>query len=194
MSDAPSRMPSAPAIVAILCSDSRDVDPIAAQIVEYLTSAGMKCAGFLQRDVPREGRSRCDMLLESLSTGEVVGISEDRGLHARGCRLDVRELMRAMALASAALDAGCDLLVVNKFGKTEVEGGGFRPLIAEAAERGIPVLIAVPWRNVDGWRHYVGDLAMEVSVDVLTGDGATICSRLGFGARPAQDGSSSCHS
>lgn len=175
-----SRLTPAAPIVAILCSDSREVDFVAELVVRTLTEAGMVCAGFLQRDVPRPERSRCDMLLENISSGEAVGISEDRGPHARGCRLDLGELMRAMALARAALGPGTDLLVVNKFGKTEAEGGGFRPLIVDAIEQSVPVLVAVPWRNIDSWRVFAGEMAVEIRVDTLSGDGLAVCRQLGL--------------
>jgi hypothetical protein len=71
-------------------------------------------------------------------------------------------MARAMQLAMVALRAAPDLLVLNKFGKTEVEGGGFRTLIAAAIEQAVPVLIGVPYRNIDPWRAFAGELAREI--------------------------------
>jgi hypothetical protein len=121
----------------------------------------------LQRDEQRAGRVGCDMILEELSSGETIEISQDRGQHARGCRLDVGELLRAMQLVTAALEAKPDLLILNKFGKTEAEGGGFRDLIIQAVGAAVPVLVAVPYRNLDTWRIFAGELAREVHFDAL---------------------------
>ncbi len=111
------------------------------------------------------------MVIECLSTGERLKISEDRGPLARGCRLDVGVLAEALVSARTEIQKQPDVLVVNKFGKSEAEGGGFRPLIADAIELGIPVLIAVPWRNIESWRHFAGELATEVAADTIGNDG-----------------------
>jgi hypothetical protein len=45
-------------------------------------------------------------------------------------------------------------ILLNKFGKTESEGGGFRCVISDALTLGIPVVIGVPRRNLAAWRDY----------------------------------------
>lgn len=176
-------------ITAIVYSDGRAVDPLVRMIVNHLKSRGAAVAGFVQWDEPRYGRRRCDMMLEEMSSGERIGISVDRGPQARGCMLDVDELSRAESLAVAALDTQPELLVINKFGKTEAEGGGFRPLLAEAVSRGVPILIAVPRRNLDAWRNFAAGLATDFAIEQLASDGQELCSQLGFAAlarvRPA---------
>lgn len=149
-------------ITALVYTDSALADQALRRVVRRYEAAGRRLAGVVQRDSPRAGRTGCDMTLEELSTGTAIGISQDRGAHARGCRLDLGEMARAMHLVSAALLASPDLLVLNKFGKTEAEGGGFRALIAKAMEQGVPVLIGVPYRNLDQWRIFAGDMAREI--------------------------------
>jgi len=68
-------------------------------------------------------------------------------------------------IGSVGIEAGVDLIVINKFGKTEAEGNGLIAEIAEAAARGIAVLIAVPERNLDAWREFAADLAIELPAD-----------------------------
>lgn len=181
----PSLNPPAP-LIAIVYGERQGADRAMGRIVEHLVSRGVTCAGFLERCTDRPGRSRCDMALQDIDTGQLIDISEDRGEHARGCRLVVGELMRMLTIARAALSLRPDLLVVNKFGKTESEGGGFRPLIAEAVEAGVPVLLSVPWRNIDSWRLFAGDLAREHALDGLPADPAQAAAALGLAptARP----------
>jgi len=57
------------------------------------------------------------------------------------------------------------LLVVNKFGKIEADGGGLREAIADAVALGIPVLVGVPLRNIESWRAFAGGLAAELAPD-----------------------------
>jgi nucleoside-triphosphatase THEP1 len=150
-------------------------------VSDHLVGRGHALAGFVQRNQPCPGHARCDMILEELSSGERFGISEDRGPHARGCMLDVDELLKAVASAARGLDAGIDLMIVNKFGKTEAEGGGFRPLIAEALACDVPVLIAVPYRNLDAWRLFAEAYATNHAIEALTGDPGSVCKILGLG-------------
>ena len=71
-----------------------------------------------------------------------------------------------------------DLVIVNKFGKTECEGGGCRSLIAEAIELNVPVLVAVPVGNLEDWRRFAGGFATEYVLDDVPVDGAHLCRHL----------------
>lgn len=178
--------PSAP-IVAITYGDGQRVASVMDRIANHLAAEGYRLAGLVQRNVARPGRSRCDMFLEELASGSIISISQDRGRGARGCHLDVEALLSAMARARDALATAPDLLIVNKFGKTECEGGGCRPLIAEAVERGVPVLVAVPCGNLEGWRAFAGELAREYELDELLAPGTEVCRNLGLDETASAD-------
>jgi nucleoside-triphosphatase THEP1 len=174
--------PPAP-IVAIIYDEGQRIAPLIDSVVTQLRAAGCELAGLRQINLPQAGQSRCDMILEDLASGDTVAISEDRGAGARGCRLDVDALLKAMARARSALLDGPDLLLVNKFGKTESEGGGLRPLIVTAIEREVPVLVAVPRGNLGGWRAFAGELAVEHQLCDLPEDAARLVDQLGFAMR-----------
>jgi nucleoside-triphosphatase THEP1 len=175
----PKLQPPAP-IVAIIYGDGARVGPVIDRIVTHLASQGCRLAGLVQRERVSAGRSRCDMLMEDLTSGKTVAISQDRGEGARGCRLDVDALLSATAAVRTALATEPDLLVVNKFGKTECEGGGCRSLIVDAVEQGVPVLVAVPYANLDGWRNFAGDLAAEYLLDEMPASAAELPRVLGL--------------
>ncbi|MBS0243614.1 MAG: DUF2478 domain-containing protein, partial [Proteobacteria bacterium] len=82
------------ALIAIFYDAGSDASPLMRRLVEYLASKGVRSAGFVQRDVVRPDRSKCDMVLEEIGSGRSVPISDDRGPHARGCRLDEDGLNR----------------------------------------------------------------------------------------------------
>jgi hypothetical protein len=63
---------------------------------------------------------------------------------------------------SASLSGGADLLVVNKFGKHEAQGRGFRPVIAAAVEAGIPVIAGLNGLNAAAFADFVGDLVVPL--------------------------------
>lgn len=152
-------------IAAVVYADGVYPDEAMAHAIAPMRDAGMALAGVLQRAPDGlAGRHPCDLLIEDLSSGEVVALAEHRGKEARGCRLDVGLLTEVAEAVVASLhaDQPC-LLVVNKFGKIEADGGGLRDAIAEAVTMGIPVLVGVPARNLDRWRAFAGQLAVELA-------------------------------
>lgn len=169
-------------VIAITYTEGERAAGVLRRLVDALSSMGTRCAGFIQRDEPPPpGRVKCDMVLECLATGDRLKISEDRGPLARGCRLDADALSQSIVSTMAAMQGRPDVLVINKFGKTEAEGGGFRPLVADALELGIPIMIAVPWRNIESWRLFAGDLAIEVAAGSLRPeDDASVLAAIGL--------------
>ena len=158
---------SDPLIAALVYTDGVYPDHAIGRAIEPLRERGIPLAGAIQRDpADRPGRHRCDLLLENLATGEVTAIAEHRGKEARGCRLDVGILTDiAEAVASSLHADEPRLLVVNKFGKIEADGGGLREAIADAVHLGIPVLVGVPMRNLDRWRAFAGSFSVELPAD-----------------------------
>jgi hypothetical protein len=151
-------------IAAVVYADGIYPDRLLRQVLAPLRDRGVPLAGVLQvEQQPADDCHPCDMLLEELAGGEIVAISENRGKHARGCRLDIGVLTELAEAVQSSLQADEPrLLVINKFGKIEADGGGLREAIADAAALGIPVLVGVPLRNLESWRSFAGSLATEL--------------------------------
>lgn len=139
-------------------------DAFLADVAKSLQSQGLVLAGCVQSNEPRAGRKKCDMDLHVLPDGPVLRISEDRGDLARGCRLDSGVLEQAVVAVRQRM-AGADLLIVNKFGKRESEGRGLVPVIAEALEAGMPVLVGVNGLNLPAFDDFAGGLSQSLSAD-----------------------------
>ena len=135
-----------------------ELDPLLHAVSRAAAARGLRLAGIVQINRDRPG-ARCDMDALVLPDGPELRISQSLGPAARGCRLDPAGLETAVAAAEARLDAGVDLLLVNKFGKQEAAGRGFRPLIATALGRGTDVLVGVNALNRDALLEFAGDLA-----------------------------------
>ncbi len=56
-------------------------------------------------------------------------------------------------------------MIVNKFGKQEIDGKGFRPLIGRALAEDVPVICAVGKTHIDGFRAFAGEFASSVAPD-----------------------------
>jgi nucleoside-triphosphatase THEP1 len=174
-------------ITAIVYSPGASIDSLVRELAEHLRRRGVRMAGFIQLNEPRGHGPRCDMTLQELSSGQRLAISEYRGREARGCMLDVAELVRGCALASAALADHPDLLIVNKFGKIEAGGGGFCSVIAEAIDRGVPVLTTVPTANFEAWQAFAGEFAKTFWLVDLPRNAADLSLRLGLNEPVASD-------
>lgn len=141
-------------------------DAVLAEAVEVLAAEGWRLGGSVQFNRAVEDRCACDMTLKDLGSGRVVEISEDRGPLARGCRLNSVALEELTGLAAASLTQGVDLLVVNKFGKRETEGHGFRQAIEAAAVLGVPVIALVSYDNLAGWAEFAGGMDERLEADL----------------------------
>jgi hypothetical protein len=135
-------------------------------VVDHCRWRGLKLAGVLQHSACADQAHPCDVVLEDLATGSRVELFERRGKGARGCRLDLAALTEVSASVERSLNDQPDLLILNKFGKAEAEGGGLGDCIASAMEKGIPTLIGVPLRNLESWRGFAGEISAEFSDDL----------------------------
>lgn len=157
----PAAMTLAP-IGAVRVDHCADAEPLFATLAGDLHRAGYRLAGVLQINSQREDRRRCDMKLRDLHSGAVTCISEDRGNEARGCRLDYAALAEVCESIKAAVRAGVDLVIINKFGKAESEGGGMREVIAEAIAHDIPVLVCANPEHHANLLAFAGELAFAL--------------------------------
>jgi len=155
------------ALVAIVYANEAYPRSTFERIVEQCRRWGLRPAGVLQHPVCSDGAGHCDVALEELSTGLRTNLFEDRGPGASGCRLDQAALAHVNSQVARSFDADPDILILNKFGKVEAEGRGLLDLVALAIDRGIPVVIGVPVRNLTAWRKFADGMSVELSGDAI---------------------------
>lgn len=143
-------------------------DRLLAEVAQHLRAQNLPLAGAIQINRETDPARKCDMDLHILSGQDVIRISQNLGVLSRGCRLDPAGLEQAVGLVAKALDHAPALLIANKYGKQEIDGRGFRPVIAEALSRGIPVILSVNPNNVAAFVQFAGELAEPVG-DTLDG-------------------------
>lgn len=136
-----------------------DTDLILFTLAGILSSRGFRCCGTVQINSGNAAAGRCDMDVQLLPDGPVLRISQDLGRSARGCRLDAAVLETAVGLVSARLAGAADVLIINKFGKHEAEGRGFRSVIADALSMDIPVIVGTNPMNLPAFEAFAGGLA-----------------------------------
>lgn len=154
---------NAPEIGAIVYENDCYPDELFKSIVGQSRARGLALAGVLQFPAFEGADPSCDVVLEDLVSGRRTVLFDDRGSGASGCRLDVGALLEAAMEIERSFEINPALLVLNKFGKIEAEGGGMCGVMAKALERGIPVVIGVPARNLKEWRGFAGEFSAELS-------------------------------
>lgn len=155
-----------PMILAIRRDEPGTADDAILRATERARCSGMRLAGVVQQNSWRAGKKKCDMDLVDLASNRVIRISEDRGDMSRGCRMD----WNAVTLAAAAVEdtirnEAVDLLIINKFGKAEEDGGGMRDAIAAAIEREVPVLLSIGLISIASLTAFAGEFCMITDAD-----------------------------
>lgn len=152
-------------IAYVMAEEAGSVDEMLAEFAGRLASLDVRACGAVQINSDATNGGRCDMDIRILPDGPTVRISQSLGRHSRGCRLNVAALEEAVALATVRLEQGVDVLIVNKFGKHEADGRGFRYLIADAISRDVPVVVGLNALNKKAFIEFTGDMAKSVPAD-----------------------------
>lgn len=151
--------------LAAIRLDRDGVDALLTEIAQSAAARGLTVRGVLHGTGAATG-DECDcaeMQLVPLGGGPAFRISQPLGKGATGCRLDPAGLAECAAyLERQIASEGGDLVILNRFGRGEAEGGGFRDVIAAAALRGIPVLTALRPDFAAAWADFGGEAACEL--------------------------------
>lgn len=152
-----------PLLAAVPFKGGSGIDAVLAEAVRAMRAAGLRVGGAVQEEERMPDGCCGPMHLADLSGGTRRQISQNLGRESRGCRLDPAALAdAAVALLSDIETGGLDVLVLNRFGKAEVDGGGLRAVIERAIEAGLPVLIAVREDFLPAWTDFHGNLAVTL--------------------------------
>jgi nucleoside-triphosphatase THEP1 len=143
-----------------------DTDLLLSRLADRLMRRGLRVCGTVQTNTERPDAGPCDMDVKVLPDGPEIRISQALGSAARGCRLDAQALEAAVGLTEARLAGGADVLIVNKFGKHEAMGRGFRAAIATALSQDIPVLVGLNTLNRAAFEVFTEDLATQLPADI----------------------------
>ncbi|MGD9670526.1 MAG: DUF2478 domain-containing protein [Hyphomicrobiaceae bacterium] len=159
-----------PRLAGILYGEGQgpQVDDMLVELVGRLRDRNLRLAGAIQHNTEGGDRCRCDMSLEDLATGKRIDISEKRGPESRGCRLDSFALEASVGVVAQSLSKDCDLVIINRFGKREAEGRGFRQVVEQAIEAGLPVLVAVASGQRAAWDDFTGSYAEQLPAETDT--------------------------
>jgi len=148
---------------AVHFADGFDIDQIIDEVMSALKHKGFNLAGYLQREMPADDDCCSTLYLESIADGKRAQISQALGAGSKGCRLDPAALAVLANDLCNEITADTDMLIVNRFGKGESEGQGFRIAMERAMELGVPVLTAVRDEYIEAWHEFCGEFGLELA-------------------------------
>jgi hypothetical protein len=103
--------------------------------------------------------------LRNIATDERFSIFADLGPGSTECHLDGLGAVSAAASVERDIAAGCDLVLLSKFGKLEAGGGGLFPAFNAAVNAHIPLLTSVPVAFDRPWKQRIGRSFSVLSAD-----------------------------
>lgn len=142
------------------------IDDFLIHVADLLRADYIRLGGALQENAIGAAGPCSAMTLVDVRSQSRFRISQDLGPQALGCRLDLRGLTEIGALLDQTSASDVELLVLNKFGKAEAEGGGLRSAFVKAIGAGIPVVTAVRTPYTDAWAKFHGRFAVDLAPDV----------------------------
>jgi len=150
-------------LAALVYEPDQDPDAVLGAFAAELNAAGQRAVGLVQLGHRVLDQPRLSALL--LHSGEQLQLFQDLGPHASGCRLDVDKLHDAGSRVARAIEAGADVVIVNRFGRQEREGRGLSYLIDRALSADIPVVIAVPSGRFADWITFADGMSVRLRCD-----------------------------
>lgn len=145
---------------AILDDGTGAADALLAAVVRRQQLSGWCVRGLLMRDAAAYADRSLPMVLVDLRSGEEYPVSQSLGRLSGGCRADPQGFAQASAVLRRAVEEGPDLMVCNRFGGMEAEGGGFRAELLAILASELPLLTVVQPRHQQAWEDFSGGAAV----------------------------------
>jgi hypothetical protein len=149
-------------LAAIVFDRDEDPDSPLRAFVEAQAARGLSIGGLLQDHAEEEGCALHDVSVVNIVTGERLNVMQDLGEGASGCRVDPAAIAVAARQLGDAVAARPGLVVANRFGRLESEGGGMIEEIGQAVSEDLPLIVCVPLRFLDAWNHFAGGLGAQL--------------------------------
>jgi nucleoside-triphosphatase THEP1 len=133
-----------------------------------LRAKGVRVGGLLQEELVDGGGCRMGIDLVDVETGSRFPINRPskENLENSTCSMNTNVLADSTEALRQAIEDNVDLIVLEKFGEQEQNGGGLNDEILSAIAQNIPLLIAVPETALELWTIRSGGLGANLAHDV----------------------------
>lgn len=125
----------------------------------------LRIAGVIEEDHELPDRKCSAGYLRSIGTDARYPIFQDLGPGADACHLEGSGALTATADVERGIAAGCDLVVLSKFGKLESIGQGLNGAFKAALAAGVPVLTTVSSSLMPKWTAFASPLFVSLPAE-----------------------------
>jgi nucleoside-triphosphatase THEP1 len=148
-----------PCIAAVLYAPGQSTRPVLDAFIAALSSRGLNVHGLVQEPIKGHGMDAID-----IRTAERIPIKRPTRYEIthKLCSLNLGQLADATRVLRRALDEHADIVVVERFGKTERDGGGLADDLLALMASGTPTVVTVPIEEYDAWTTFSGGLGNTV--------------------------------
>lgn len=143
-------------IAAIQGAESAVIQRLLAQFVASVRPL-VRVAGVIEQ-VPGAADATGDPELCSLGDARRYPIFQDLGPNSTACALDADGVVTACEAVRRDVAAGCDLLVLSKFGKLEAQRSGLAAAFAAGVEAQTPILTSVAPKFDAEWAAFAAPM------------------------------------
>jgi hypothetical protein len=150
-------------LAAIVFDVGEDPDAPLRDFIGSGRAKGLRVSGLVQERCEDDACDLHDVRVRDLDTDALLPIMQDLGAESEGCRVDPAAIATAASMIDAARKRNPDLLIVNRFGRLESEGGGMIAEIGAAVADGQALVICVPLRYRDAWNLFAQGLDVQLA-------------------------------
>lgn len=115
----------------------------------------VRLAGLIAEEHGLADRACSAGFLRNIRSGERFSIFQDLGPDSTVCHLDGAGAFKAADAVRRDIAAGCDLVLLNKFGKLEADAKGLFNAFGAALDAHIPLLTSVSSAFEEPWKRLV---------------------------------------
>jgi len=157
-------------IAGVVYERGAPIGDVLSAFIQELKDEGLNVHGILQEtpedmDLPPENCG-VDAIDIKHSTRVALVRPTQYELDNKICSLDLGQLAEASMILRRALDDGADIVVVEKFGRQEKDGGGLSEDLRAVMAEGIPTVVSVPQSELEGWNAFRGELGENLPCDL----------------------------
>jgi nucleoside-triphosphatase THEP1 len=155
-------MSDTPVFAAVVHPSGFHIDELMSAVARDLLREGVRVRGLVQDNAAAPEGCACAMELIDLGDGRRFRISQDLGTGSTSCRIDPAGVAAATVALRRAVEEPAELVIVNRFGGLERDGGGLAADMLGVITAGIPLLTAIGERYLDDWLRFSGGLGTQL--------------------------------
>jgi nucleoside-triphosphatase THEP1 len=150
-----------PRLAAIYGEYGDKADIIIDQIINRLLAEDRKVIG-VRQCVKEAPNSTCAAQLQTIDSGVCHRITRAPSRQSNGWNIDTEAIDKVANCLAERLNSNLDLVIVNRFGRLESDGGGFCCVIQRALELEIPLLTVVNSLWQQSWHDSTDGLVVTL--------------------------------